>query len=257
MLVTCEQCQTVYKLEDRLLGLEGRKVRCTECLHVWMQPPPEPPPAQKEIEQPDWLKDDAEEDSGDIELVMTEKGQYFHEDEMPIPEGVKPVPPAGDALPADYQIPVMAHRPLGMAAGQFGACVFLLLACVTLSALLVAKHAVVNHMPAMALFYRTIGIPVAAPGEGLALSDLAAEVPAKKGARKLTVSAKLGNMTAKPLPPPPLELTVTSQQGEVLKTWNFKPGDADIGAGESMPVEQTFDDLPEGGASVSLAVKDR
>lgn len=263
--VTCEQCQTEYKVEERLLGGEGRIVRCMECHHMWHQDPP-PPPPEEEIqaeptlpETPDWLKEEEKPDD-ELELISKEKGKYFHESEMDIPEAVKPVPQPEKPPepPQPFQIPVMDYRPLGMAAGQFGVMVFLALSFITLSALFIAKRPIVSHMPSMAYFYKSIGFDMKAPGEGLSLSELTAENRVDGRTRTLAVQAKLSNISAKELPQPSLRVQLKGAYGAVLKKWEFSPeGKAKLAAGESMPLELLFNDPPEDGKTVELKVIDR
>ena len=40
MILTCPACSTRYTLDPQSLGPDGRKVRCTQCGHVWHQDPP-------------------------------------------------------------------------------------------------------------------------------------------------------------------------------------------------------------------------
>ncbi|MFD0388840.1 MJ0042-type zinc finger domain-containing protein [Tistrella bauzanensis] len=39
MILTCPACSTRYTLDPQSLGPDGRKVRCTQCGHVWQQDP--------------------------------------------------------------------------------------------------------------------------------------------------------------------------------------------------------------------------
>lgn len=42
MYITCEQCSTIFRLDETLLKPAGSKVRCSQCRHVFMAHPPEP-----------------------------------------------------------------------------------------------------------------------------------------------------------------------------------------------------------------------
>lgn len=257
MFVTCSECETMYKVEERLLGQQGRKVRCTECDHMWHQ---EAPPAEEEApqptEKPDWMDDDEENDELDFRTAV--KGQYFNEDEIDIPQAVKPAPET-EPVPAEFEIPVMDYRPLGMAAGQFGAFVFLLLSFVTLSGLFLLKKPVVSHYPAMAHFYQTIGFDLKAPGEGFALSDMTAQsLQGAKGKRVLTIGARLANISDEKMDYPSLQARLKGAYGGVLKTWDFQPEKGlALASGESVPVDLTFKDAPADGKTVELRVIDR
>ena len=41
MIVQCPECDTRFNVDDALLLPDGRKVRCTQCKHVWFQEPPQ------------------------------------------------------------------------------------------------------------------------------------------------------------------------------------------------------------------------
>lgn len=258
--VTCSECGTTYRVEERLLGADGRKVRCTSCNATWHQAPPpleeEAPAAAPEEAAPDWMEDEKPGDD-DLDFRSVAKGQYFHEDDIEIPEAVKPAQDAPPA-PAPFQIPVMTYRPMGMGAGQFGVFVFLLLSFLTLSGLFVFKHQVVNRAPMMAHFYKTLGFSLKAPGEGLALSEMTAESMAGGGKRVLSVGAKLANVTQDKIGYPALQVKLKGAYGGVLKTWEFRPEKGlALGPGESVPVDLSFKDAPEDGKTVELTVIDR
>ncbi len=44
MYITCDQCSTIFRLDETLLKPTGSKVRCSQCRHVFMASPPEPDP---------------------------------------------------------------------------------------------------------------------------------------------------------------------------------------------------------------------
>ena len=259
MFVTCSECETMYKVDERLLGQQGRKVRCTECDHMWVQEPPPPEEGEETpepTEKPEWMDDDEEETALDFRTVV--KGQYFNEDEIDIPQAVKPAPET-EPVPAEFEIPVMEYRPLGMAAGQFGVFVFLLLSFVSLSTLFLFKKPVVSHYPAMAHFYKTIGFALKAPGEGLALSDMTAESMAGNGSKRvLNIGARLANISDKKMSYPKLQVRLKGAYGGVLKTWEFEAEDRlELASGQSVPVDLTFKDAPGDGRTVELQVVDR
>jgi predicted Zn finger-like uncharacterized protein len=46
MYITCEQCSTIYRLDETLLKPSGSKVRCSQCRYVFVAVPPETEPAE-------------------------------------------------------------------------------------------------------------------------------------------------------------------------------------------------------------------
>ena len=53
MILTCSNCQTQFSVSNAVLGVKGRKVKCSRCAHQWFQAPEgaEAPPAGAEIPQ--------------------------------------------------------------------------------------------------------------------------------------------------------------------------------------------------------------
>ena len=44
MIIRCSACATRYRIDPTVLGEAGRRLRCTRCGHVWLEPPaPEAP----------------------------------------------------------------------------------------------------------------------------------------------------------------------------------------------------------------------
>lgn len=40
MIITCENCGTRFRVDEKKLGATGRMVRCASCAHIWHQEPP-------------------------------------------------------------------------------------------------------------------------------------------------------------------------------------------------------------------------
>ena len=49
MIITCEKCETQFNFDPERLGIGGRKLRCTNCKHVWHVNPPEIELSEKKI----------------------------------------------------------------------------------------------------------------------------------------------------------------------------------------------------------------
>ena len=61
MILTCENCNTSFNLDENLLKPTGSKVRCSQCRHIFTAFPPPPPeteappaavPPEPEVEEP-------------------------------------------------------------------------------------------------------------------------------------------------------------------------------------------------------------
>lgn len=49
MLLTCENCETIFRIESAHLKTEGQKVRCSVCKHVWAPEVTEDEPADTQL----------------------------------------------------------------------------------------------------------------------------------------------------------------------------------------------------------------
>lgn len=56
MIVTCEECQTRFLLDPKLIGEKGRTVKCAKCSHTWFQEKPEDLPEVETQEAPEEVK---------------------------------------------------------------------------------------------------------------------------------------------------------------------------------------------------------
>jgi len=61
MVVTCEKCRTGYELDASAIGPAGRKVKCSNCGHIWRQMLPEGAPSVKTAAENAWAENDNEE----------------------------------------------------------------------------------------------------------------------------------------------------------------------------------------------------
>ncbi len=68
MIVTCEECETKFLVASEALGIEGRKVRCGSCGHVWLQMPPT-------LEQQEKEKEIAVSQAENLKKAVAEKAQ--------------------------------------------------------------------------------------------------------------------------------------------------------------------------------------
>jgi predicted Zn finger-like uncharacterized protein len=239
MLLTCEKCQSVYRIDPAKMAAGGRMVRCTTCGHAWFatRPPEEGAAAAAEAPR--------------------------HE---PIPENIlprhdeeaeaEPVVSKPPRLPQKTRQPVVDPMPGGMGANAFGLCVFLGLCFATLIPLLAFRGAVMQQAPSLALFYEKIGMPPDAPGEGLSFSGLVARTKPGEGqdATDMVLSARLSNVTAAQRPYPGLQIRLIGDENIVLKEWRFPPSDGQLQAGETVPFELSFQSIPDGGRTVDVRV---
>lgn len=238
----------VYRLDDELLRQGGRMVRCVECQHVWFQESPFPPPEMPVIE--------AAVPPAPPKLVTPETPSFQETlnavpEPPPIPQSITPV--SKDVK--DATIPeAMTDRAMGMGSVQFGLFSFLMLLCLTLLPLFLAKRQVVDFFPVMAYFYETLNFPVTAPGEGLKFSEMVAETQVVDGKKKLVISAKLANISPHDIKMPGMMVILKNAYGATIKTWSFRPEVKSIESGGVFPLKLEFADISEEGKTAEVKV---
>jgi predicted Zn finger-like uncharacterized protein len=131
MIVTCPSCSTRYIVDPKALGATGRMVRCANCKHTWMQPPPADMPKPVDLEPP--------------------------------PDSVRPIPP-GSNLPAFPQ-----PQRTGPAEA-IGWLAFLVVLVGGAIGLYVGRNDVVYLWPPAARLYDVVGLSVETVGAGLELN---------------------------------------------------------------------------------------
>ncbi len=52
MIITCENCETSFNLNETLLKPRGSKVRCSRCKHLFTAYPPVPPEVESALDEP-------------------------------------------------------------------------------------------------------------------------------------------------------------------------------------------------------------
>jgi len=274
MILTCPQCQAQYKLDPGMLGTAGREVRCVSCSHMWFQIPeaaaageafriaetlaPSHMPETHEPHEPsvtEALNAILEQDDAAFEAVLSTVAHKETETKAPVIEAVERPKPVRKAVVKQEK--VIVHNPLGLGADAFGGLVFLLCCFLTLGVLFIGKTPISRHWPQMSLLYKTIGIKVLAPGEGLRLSEVTAERRIDENNTKtLVVEGKMTNVTEHEIAYPTLHVVMKNGINAVAKIWDVKPGVTRIASGDVVPVMLQLNDPPEDGSTVDVSVKE-
>jgi predicted Zn finger-like uncharacterized protein len=224
MILKCPACETRYALDPAKLGLEGRRVKCARCGHVWQQEPP------------------AESEAGPAPAAPPPSA----EDRVAArAERLKAEPraaPAGSNLPAK---PRKARRRTGALAALAG---LLLIAVVT--GLVVGRDRVAGAWPAAEGVYRALGLDVGeaatregdVPGAGLALVDVIPEVSDSGDGRTLVVRGAITNPTDTPRAVPGFRVTLLDGERRPLESWAFRPDAERLAPGEAVTFQTSRPD---------------
>jgi predicted Zn finger-like uncharacterized protein len=235
MIITCDTCQTRYNLPEGAVPAEGRRVRCKNCGHEWVQFPD--PDDKLEEKLPD--APSAHEGRGARPVREAETASY---DTIPhsIPEGVRPEEDKGDlpALIARLGRGGLAERLKGYAAA---ACLFALV----LTGLCAGRDAVATAWPPATGLYNFLGLPAQGRGAGLVFEDVrAVSAPNAQGVSVLHISGRIGNMRNRAVRIPAIRTELRRADGSVADSWRIAAPSPGIGANAELPFNMNYPEVP-------------
>lgn len=69
MRITCEKCNAVYSIAEKIIGSSGRVVKCAKCSHNWMALPSSASPKIPQITLPKKKKKEVKPESNSLKLI--------------------------------------------------------------------------------------------------------------------------------------------------------------------------------------------
>jgi predicted Zn finger-like uncharacterized protein len=114
------------------------------------------------------------------------------------------------------------------------------------------RERIVARFPQLADAYALVGVPVAASGPVLQLSDVALDSAEVAGDRVITVRGVVTNISQRKQTLPQLRAQLTNSAGAVLAEWSFDPPRGELDAGDSAPFETGTRNPPEGAQNLSI-----
>ncbi len=199
MILSCPNCATQYKVNEAVIGMRGRTVRCAACKTTWHAEIP-------------------------IDLRYSEGRHPDDEAEKaPIkPEQLKAV--KAHILPAKYRAMLSAQAKLravaieGLVWGGLAA-----LAVLALSLAYVLRVDIVRAFPRIAGAYAMVGLKT--NGTNLQFGDQKATTSLKGGRFVVTVEAQVKNVSDDPAPVPPVRVKLLNASQAQFGSVLMPPGD--------------------------------
>jgi len=114
------------------------------------------------------------------------------------------------------------------------------------------RERIVARFPQLADVYALAGLPVAASGPVLQLSDVALDSAEVAGETVITVRGVVTNISDRKQTLPLLRAQLTDSAGAVLAEWSFDPPRGELDAGASTPFETETRNPPEGAQNLSI-----
>lgn len=233
MHLTCPSCDTKFLIDPDQIGPAGRRVRCGNCGHDWVQAQP----SESESEAAS---------SGNLESPTEEPGLAAEEPafEQPRPEparrrfGPKPVRSA-QAEPGGRRVAI-------------GWMVFLVVVIALGAAAYFGRERIVAAVPAAAEIYRMAGLdtkPI--PGAGLELREVKSVRRMIDGERVVVIEGVVANLTDQPRSVPELRASLTDSSGTRVGEWTFSAKQASLPPGGVTTFETSTKKAPREG---SLAI---
>ena len=267
MILNCPSCSAKFKVDEALLGEEGRAVRCGSCGHGWHQAPqPEEPPEVSSDELELELDDEPEIESVPTETADPEIEIAMEPDPDPEPEPTpepiaqlraEPERPSAVALDKldEQRARVQARRSnVAVKTKRFSNAIgwaTLLVFVAGLAALIVGgRKEIIAYAPGTIQFYEMVGLEEVI-GQGLDLRDVLSERRLVDGERTLVVEGTIVNVSGAPRDVPELKASLTDVDGAELAYWIFAADSSSLPPGGFTTFQTSAVDPPADG-SLSL-----
>jgi predicted Zn finger-like uncharacterized protein len=269
LVASCDRCQTQYKLPLREFDDGGRQVRCRKCGLVWFQSinsakelpdtisgsdsaeasPPDTAPVPTSILP---QKSNQNKESSEFHQILAESVSSRKQ------AAIQELPPLtmmsqdGGGLTPDGAY--VDAKPAGLNPFQFGLCIFFLMLFISLIPAFLARQAIVHAFPSSGSFFALLGFDIKAPGEGLKISQMNAEIRTVASVPTLLISGRLSNVSSEAVELPIFTVKLKNTDNQIAKDWKFRLDRPNLGAAEDMPLSLSFTDMPKDGKSIELTV---
>ncbi len=228
MILTCPNCSGQFNIDDKLIGENGRKVKCSSCSEIWFQKL-ELSDVEEEVEETPLTEDalnsiEEAEDEDDfmfeVDLVEDDAVDEGEEDQL---DSVSDEDEHDDMISLEsIKRAVELHdskfnndsksKPLGYGVAA-------LFFVFTLILLLINSSYFLSKYPSTNAFYTMFGINLEIPGKGLVFDGLVAE----DNGETITVSGRIINLESETVNVPVIEASLNNGAGDSLSQWYIQP----------------------------------
>jgi predicted Zn finger-like uncharacterized protein len=217
MIATCPACATRYVVDPAALGLAGRTVRCARCAETWFQAAP--PDARPEPMAPPAPVVTPALSSGAPSAIRAEPMPSF------IGQGSGDMP----KLPA-LRTPPRLVRPVHVGWAALAGFV-----AIFLGGLFLFHTEIGAAWPATQRLYNLVGLTAPGIDDWLKVRDAHSAYGTVDGKPAVTISGEIVNISPAPRPVPKLRISLLNAQNEIVASWLFRPGDAPLQPGGTLP----------------------
>jgi predicted Zn finger-like uncharacterized protein len=218
MILSCTACSTRYVVDPRLLGGEGRTVRCAKCGHQWHQSPP--------MELPDVIDEPDE----------------------------PPAAPSPFVRRPGVNLPAFPRRS-GPSATAIAWAALALAVIVVAAAAVAARDTVVNAWPPAEKLYAMVGFTADPPGTGLEFQHISTARRLESDREVVVIEGDVVNVSNRERQVPHLRAALTADSRE-LNSWTFDATQSRLLPGESARFSTRTDEPDEEATGLSLRFAD-
>ena len=216
MILGCPSCGTNFQIDPKLLGSDGRTVRCGQCAHSWRQfLPTEETAAKASATEP------SEAAAAPAPAAQPIRQLDELDEARRRSRSARPGGRAGGKLGGD---------PGGRAGGRAGgarrgsqtlgwAVLLLVLGGLGLGGYF-GRDVILEKLPQAASLYEPLGLMPPLLGHGLRI-QIKPQRRLVDGERKLVIEGIIANVSSETLPVPRLRARLTDASGQAIDQWDF------------------------------------
>jgi predicted Zn finger-like uncharacterized protein len=246
MILSCPACSTRYVVAPAAIGASGRTVRCARCQHSWHQDLPEDQEIPRLTRPPEFEAPPVMPSMSSAFEDRPAFDSYLSEDE--------PTTPPADPMPSfmgrpepiggDRNLPAVSESRPRITRLMIGWAALVLVVILLLAGLWFARAPLVAAWPPIGRLYALTGVPVDAQNFGLEVRNLTPAFSKIDNVPTLVVTGDVANVAGGARKVPPLRVSLTNAQKQVLKTWDFTIGRDQLLAGETAPFQTSIANPP-------------
>jgi predicted Zn finger-like uncharacterized protein len=281
VVIACPNCGTRYQVPYGTLGAAGREVQCAQCGKPWHATADAPvlavvPPAPVPVD-PDMMftpEDEAaldrhfESEAKSVAVATRPplspaaeegKAKTLAEIRAAIAPRPRPAKKPSGADPALAKVQRSFDRrqketirslPLARLRRTARVATIGLLLALLVGGVL-ARVELVRTFPSLAGLYAMVGLPVNVIG--LEFSEAKTLKTLREGKTVMTINAKIRSVAGKPVPVPPVLVSLLSDKGASLYEWTAAPAAASMEPGEVLAFSTEVNSPPDGATRVRLS----
>ena len=294
MRTVCPSCDTAYTIPDDRIGPKGRKVRCTRCGDEWRVHATDAEPTVDAVADPSTARTPADDfdaidfdapaaaenpgadpfaalretipDADDTD-TLDEDGPSLDElmampaqDAGPEADAAE-APAAPTPSPAPRRGPIHRRRSMfrvpafvGRLA-PFGGPALFVVVCLTLAGFVGLRGMIAAHVPALAGFYRFVGLDVNV--RGIVFGSIETLRETEDGKPVLVVEGSFANTTEEAREVPALRFALRDGDAQELYVWSLDPRAKIIAAGDRLQFRTRLVAPPDRAADLQVRFAER